>query len=197
MGKHQAVPIRWMAPETLRYTKFSTASDVWAYGVTLWEIYTLGERPYFQVCNENVPQEILNGLTLEIPDYCPENIKTVMMKCWRKHPDNRCSFEDIVSFIKKRSDIQESNCSGPINDNGEYDDVVYDEESALNHQQNPIYDGSYILSYKPIAMPMVIESPSSCTKRPTRKAVLIALCIFLGISALSILVPVVHYKIGK
>ena len=47
MGRDQAVPIRWMAPEAIRYTKFSTASDVWAYGITIWEIYTFGENPYF------------------------------------------------------------------------------------------------------------------------------------------------------
>ena len=47
MGRDQAVPIRWMAPEAIRYTKFSSASDVWAYGITIWEIYTFGENPYF------------------------------------------------------------------------------------------------------------------------------------------------------
>ena len=43
MSRNHAVPVRWMAPESLRYTKFSSASDVWAYGVTIWEIYTFGK----------------------------------------------------------------------------------------------------------------------------------------------------------
>ena len=43
MSKNQALPVRWMAPESLKYTEFSSATDVWAYGVTIWEIYTLGK----------------------------------------------------------------------------------------------------------------------------------------------------------
>ena len=99
MSKNQAVPVRWMAPETLRFTKFSTSSDVWAYGVTIWEIYTLGDHPYFLVCNENIPQEILNGLTLDIPEQCPESIKNVMRQSWKFDPSRRCSFDEIVAYL--------------------------------------------------------------------------------------------------
>ena len=52
MSRNQAVPVRWMAPESLRYTKFSSASDVWAYGVTIWEIYTLGKVSERMSCKD-------------------------------------------------------------------------------------------------------------------------------------------------
>ena len=50
------LPIRWMAPETIQYTcrKFSSASDVWAYGVNIWELYTFGQKPYFNLSNQDV-----------------------------------------------------------------------------------------------------------------------------------------------
>ena len=47
MGCDSLLPVRWMAPESLRYTTFSSASDAWSFGVTIWEIYTFGEKPYF------------------------------------------------------------------------------------------------------------------------------------------------------
>ena len=76
MGSNQPLPVRWMAPETLRFTselKFSVASDIWSYGITLWEIYTLGELPYFQFNNQDVRIHIVNGLTLDIPERCPRS----------------------------------------------------------------------------------------------------------------------------
>ena len=117
MGRNQAVPVRWMAPEALRYTKFSIASDVWAYGVTIWEIYTLGEYPYFlQARNEDICQKVVNGLTLTIPENCPKSIKNVMASSWRYFPFERISFEDIVSIIVKAIEENENHHSGMPNE---------------------------------------------------------------------------------
>ena len=101
MRSKSYLPWRWMAPESLRYTTFSTASDVWSFGVTIWEIYTFGEKPYFlQISNEDVCQKIVDGWTLDPPEQCPENIKDIMTQCWKYQPNERYTFEDIVSMIK-------------------------------------------------------------------------------------------------
>ena len=104
MGKAQMIPIRWMAPETLRYThniKFSVASDVWAYGITIWEIYTLGELPFFQFNNEEIRFQILKRTTPDIPSTCPVVMKNIMENCWKFQPSERCSFDEIVSSIEE------------------------------------------------------------------------------------------------
>ena len=107
MEKSQAVPVRWMAPETLRQMKFSTASDVWAYGVTIWEIYTFGKKPYSLIPrNEDIVFEVIDGLTLDIPENSPEHIKNIMAQCWKSNPDERCSFEDILSLINSTDAIE-------------------------------------------------------------------------------------------
>ena len=102
MESNQMVPVRWMAPETLKFTsalKFSVASDIWSFGVTLWEIYTFGELPYHQFNNQDVRMKIVNGVTLDIPGRCPKSLNQIMKQCWKLNPEDRCSFQDIVSVL--------------------------------------------------------------------------------------------------
>ena len=112
MGQLQVIPVRWMAPETIRYCnemKFTVASDVWAYGVTVWEIYTYGETPYYSFNNADARKEIVRGLTLEIPETCPDSMKNIMRQCWMYDPHARCSFDQIVQIIEEfESEISQS-----------------------------------------------------------------------------------------
>ena len=119
MGCDSLLPVRWMAPESLRYTTFSSASDAWSFGVTIWEIYTFGEKPYFlQISNEDVCQKIVDGLTLDLPEQCPETIKDIMNQCWNYQPNERYTFEDIVSMIKNSdSDHAQTNSISQTNEN--------------------------------------------------------------------------------
>ena len=109
MGSDQMVPVRWMAPETLRFTsalKFSVASDIWSFGITMWEIYTFGELPYFLFDNQDVRMQIVNGVTLDIPKRCPTSLHGIMKQCWKLNPEDRCSFQDIVSVL---TEVHDSN----------------------------------------------------------------------------------------
>ena len=102
MGSDQMVPVRWMAPETLRFTsalKFSVASDIWSFGITMWEIYTFGELPYFLFDNQDIRTQIVKGVTLDIPERCPISLHPIMKQCWKLNPEDRCSFQDIVSVL--------------------------------------------------------------------------------------------------
>lgn len=74
-------PIKWTAPEGLAYNRFSTKSDVWAFGVLLWEIATYGMTPYPSVELQQVYHLLEKGYRMERPTGCPENIHQLMIRC--------------------------------------------------------------------------------------------------------------------
>lgn len=95
------LPIRWMAPESLKDGLFTTQSDVWSYGVVLWEIVTLGEQPYQGASNEQVFREVVNDrLKLEVPSNCPRVFRTLMVNCWKTKPEYRMNFMQILTSLE-------------------------------------------------------------------------------------------------
>ena len=96
------VPMRWMAPETIKKRKWSEKSDVWAFGVTVWELLTNGEIPYcFIGSNEEVGKRVCDGsLRLEMPDACPVELWTIVVKCWAARPEDRPTFRALVAALE-------------------------------------------------------------------------------------------------
>lgn len=103
-GNKGLLPIRWMAPESLKDGVFSSQSDVWSYGVVLWEIATLAEQPYQGHSNEQVLHDVIAGRKLETPLYCPETLKSIMVACWKRRPNDRPTFINIVSQLEHFTD---------------------------------------------------------------------------------------------
>ena len=68
------LPIRWMAPESIMYGKFTTATDVWSFGVVMWEVFTYGQQPYVGMTNEEVIKFVTKQGTLEPPSGCPQKV---------------------------------------------------------------------------------------------------------------------------
>ena len=68
------LPIRWMAPESIMYGKFTIATDVWSFGVVMWEVFTYGQQPYVGMTNEEVIKFVTKQGTLEPPSGCPQNV---------------------------------------------------------------------------------------------------------------------------
>lgn len=100
-GDKGLLPIRWMAPESLKDGLFTSHSDVWSYGVVLWEIVTLGEQPYQGSSNETVLREVMAGrLRLQIPSYCPDPLKNIMRACWRIRSAHRINFMRTVGSLE-------------------------------------------------------------------------------------------------
>ena len=73
-NRHVVLPIRWMAPEAIMYGKFTIATDVWSFGVVMWEVFTYGQQPYVGMTNEEVIKFVAKQGTLEPPSGCPQNV---------------------------------------------------------------------------------------------------------------------------
>uniref|UniRef100_A0A8C6UM49 Tyrosine-protein kinase receptor n=1 Tax=Neogobius melanostomus TaxID=47308 RepID=A0A8C6UM49_9GOBI len=99
VGGHTMLPIRWMPPESIMYRKFTTESDVWSFGVILWEIFTYGKQPWFQLANNEVIECITQGRVLERPRVCPKEVYDMMLGCWQREPQQRLNVKDIQKML--------------------------------------------------------------------------------------------------
>ncbi|XP_071453126.1 tyrosine-protein kinase Btk [Hetaerina americana] len=88
-------PIKWAPPEVLNYTRFSSKSDIWAYGVLMWEVFTCGKMPYGRLKNTEVVERVQRGIVLERPKACFKEVYEVMRKCWSHNPEDRPSFRAL------------------------------------------------------------------------------------------------------
>nr|WEY17517.1 insulin-like growth factor 1 receptor [Anadara broughtonii] len=98
-GGKGLLPVRWMGPESLKDGIFTSMSDVWSYGVVLWEMATLAAQPYQGLSNEEVLKYVLNGKIMERPDGCPQRLFDLMMKCWQFKPRQRPTFKEIIEML--------------------------------------------------------------------------------------------------
>eukprot|EP00058_Branchiostoma_floridae_P028393 XP_002613884.1 hypothetical protein BRAFLDRAFT_262134 [Branchiostoma floridae] len=95
------IPVRWTAPEAIAYRKFTSASDVWSYGVLVWEVMSYGERPYWNWSNQDVIKSVEAGYRLPPPMDCPKAIYQLMSDCWQKERNARPKFTAIVASLDK------------------------------------------------------------------------------------------------
>ena len=89
-----------MAPESINFRRFTTASDVWMFGVCMWEILMLGIKPFQGIKNSDVIGRIENGERLPLPAICPPHLYSLMLKCWSYEPSKRPSFREIKETLK-------------------------------------------------------------------------------------------------
>ncbi|KAM6892562.1 ephrin type-B receptor 4b-like, partial [Xenentodon cancila] len=95
------IPIRWTAPEAIAYRKFTSASDTWSYGIVMWEVMSYGERPYWDMSNQDVINAIEQDYRLPPPPDCPVSLHSLMLDCWQKERANRPRFCDVVAALDR------------------------------------------------------------------------------------------------
>ena len=91
--------IKWSAPESLKYGKFSSKSDIWSFGVCVWELFSKGEMPYFTMTNAEAMEKVATGYRLQQPKGCPDEVYKLMLSCWNEDPMERPSFEEVLNIL--------------------------------------------------------------------------------------------------
>ncbi|XP_038066666.1 angiopoietin-1 receptor-like [Patiria miniata] len=104
------IPVRWLAIESLTRRVYKSKSDVWSFGILLWEIVTYGSTPYPGIESKSLAERLLDGYRMPKPDNCADAIYDVMLKCWQEQPSNRPSFTKLVEIL------EEMNCNPDAND---------------------------------------------------------------------------------
>ncbi|XP_017691665.1 PREDICTED: tyrosine-protein kinase Fes/Fps isoform X2 [Lepidothrix coronata] len=104
-GGMKQIPVKWTAPEALNYGRYSSESDVWSFGILLWEAFSLGAIPYANLSNQQTREAVEQGVRLDRPEQCPEEVYQLMQRCWEYDPHKRPSFstihQDLIAIRKR------------------------------------------------------------------------------------------------
>ncbi|XP_070764693.1 tyrosine-protein kinase ZAP-70 isoform X2 [Enoplosus armatus] len=93
-------PLKWYAPECINFHKFSSKSDVWSFGITMWEAFSYGGKPYKKMKGPDVMRFIESGNRMECPAVCPERMYTVMNECWTYKHEDRPDFKKVEEYMR-------------------------------------------------------------------------------------------------
>lgn len=135
------LPIKWLAPECIRERKFTHKSDVWAFGVTIWELLTFGDRPFENYDTKDVPNEIEKGARLPQPNHVSAEVYKLMMSCWFYKPEDRPNFKSLEEEFAKftRDPARYLKIPGQTSDNEENErEQEYNRDSdSLDEEASP------------------------------------------------------------
>uniref|UniRef100_H2YTU6 receptor protein-tyrosine kinase n=1 Tax=Ciona savignyi TaxID=51511 RepID=H2YTU6_CIOSA len=105
------IAIRWTAPECIRFRQFTSASDVWSYGIVMWEVMSYGEKPYWDMSNQQVLENIQKGMRLPSPLTCPKMLHDLMLECWSTEPSDRPTFAKLLLKLDRLPALIESDAT--------------------------------------------------------------------------------------
>ncbi|XP_051986945.1 macrophage-stimulating protein receptor [Xyrauchen texanus] len=100
-NKKAKLPVKWMALESLQTQKFTTKSDVWSFGVLMWEMMTRGANPYPDVDPYDITCYLIQGRRLPQPQYCLDSLWSILVQCWHPEPEGRPGFSTLVQDLKQ------------------------------------------------------------------------------------------------
>lgn len=144
------LPIRWMAPESLADNKYSTKSDVWSFGILMWEIFSFGDVPYCAVPVEDLHSRLRSGIRLAKPDQATDDIYRSMTKCWNFLPQDRPTFGELVKNLEASlsqaaaaeylllDDVADNEAQSTLSDEEVFDQTISASSSARTQPRSQI-----------------------------------------------------------
>jgi len=97
----KVMPIRWSAPEFIEYGISTSKSDVWSFGICLWELFSYGKLPYMGMSNDEVIEKVTSGYRLPAPANCPTEVYNMMLSCWESDTEKRPTFATLSTILDK------------------------------------------------------------------------------------------------
>jgi len=101
LKKGKKLPFKWMAPEALYNSEYTTKSDVWSFGVLLWELSTMGGNPYPGINNKELYNLLKTGYRMEKPDTCSDELFQLVLECWKEDPSERPTFDQATKSLER------------------------------------------------------------------------------------------------
>ncbi|CAL8105161.1 unnamed protein product [Orchesella dallaii] len=145
------VPVKWMAPETLFYRIYTIHSDVWSYGILLWEIVTLGGTPYPSMPDVSKLLEFLKeGRRMTQPPNCPTELYLIMRDCWIEEPEGRPTFSDLVEDIGRILSIASGKEYFELEGVRPLEEIITPPESPENSATGVMFDPEFVKSFSDI-----------------------------------------------
>ncbi|KAK4876399.1 hypothetical protein RN001_012821 [Aquatica leii] len=144
------VPVKWMAPESLSDHIYTNKSDVWSYGILIWELVTLGASPYPGIVVQSLFHLLKTGYRMERPENCSVALYKVMRSCWSLDPEKRPTFSDLsIKFEKMLEDEVEylDLTNNAFNNRGYFCDNLEDVEVEIENDVNKAKSGTEALNY--------------------------------------------------
>ncbi|XP_054162008.1 inactive tyrosine-protein kinase transmembrane receptor ROR1-like isoform X2 [Oppia nitens] len=159
------LPVRWMPPESCLYGKFTTESDVWSFGVVLWEIFSYGLQPYYGFTNTDVIDMIRSRQLLACPEDCPPHIYSLMIECWHEIPNKRPSFHELHTRLRSwqavhsRTMTLHSTNSSHNSGHSVHSGPQHLNNYITNRTNNTTQANNHFHSYHPLSTPVPIPTP--------------------------------------
>ena len=171
--KTDKIPLRWTAMEAVLHRRFSTSSDVWSYGVLLWEIWSYGALPYGAKTNDRILADLNAGIRLSMPKKCPQPVYNIMLECWSQDTTDRPTFYTIfqrlmtlhAAKVKVAKESGEELYASPAelkkndDDNFSPDMLLYDE--PITSSSRAIQNGQLGSAYNSLARALSTRSNAS------------------------------------
>lgn len=128
------LPVRWMPPESILYGKFTSESDIWSFGVVLWEVFSFGHQPYYGYSNQEVIDMIRSRHLLPCPEDCPPHIYSLMVETWHELPNKRPSFAELHTRLRNWKAVYSNPSSAiPSNTSGDSQSMKSGTSSSQHH----------------------------------------------------------------